>query len=195
MFSVNIDKLVATTPAQEKAYKELCNRVLAKGRKYKTLAVIGESGYALRLAAAIVDAGNKVLFVDADVTTPVFMGKYRLGKNLEGLCEYLDGTQDDDKIRCLTNRIDLNIIFSGESSRQTLSRNDEDRLREFLDNNMDDYDYIILEAGKSAEVARNCRASLVLIDDSEYNPRDAREKIEFYDNEGCLVLGVVITNV
>ena len=45
MFSVNIDKLVATTPAQEKAYKELCNRVLAKGRKYKTLAVIGESGY------------------------------------------------------------------------------------------------------------------------------------------------------
>ena len=46
MFSVNIDKLVATTPAQEKAYKELCNRVLAKGRKYKTLAVIGESGYA-----------------------------------------------------------------------------------------------------------------------------------------------------
>ncbi|MCI6021572.1 MAG: hypothetical protein PUD90_10275 [Clostridia bacterium] len=195
MFSVNIDKLVATTPAQEKAYKELCNRVLAKGRKYKTLAVIGESGYALRLAAAIVDAGNKVLFVDADVTTPVFMGKYRLGKNLEGLCEYLDGTQDDDKIRCLTNRSDLNIIFSGESSRQTLSRNDEDRLREFLDNNMDDYDYIILEAGKSAEVARNCRASLVLIDDSEYNPRDAREKIEFYDNEGCLVLGVVITNV
>lgn len=195
MFSVNIDKLVATTPAQEKAYKELCNRVLAKGRKYKTLAVIGESGYALRLAAAIVDAGNKVLFVDADVTTPVFMGKYRLGKNLEGLCEYLDGTQDDDKIRCLTNRSDLNIIFSGESSRQTLSQNDEDRLREFLDNNMDDYDYIILEAGKSAEVARNCRASLVLIDDSEYNPRDAREKIEFYDNEGCLVLGVVITNV
>ena len=195
MFIVNIDKLVATTPAQEKAYKELCNRVLAKGRKYKTLAVIGESGYALRLAAAIVDAGNKVLFVDADVTTPVFMGKYRLGKNLEGLCEYLDGTQDDDKIRCLTNRSDLNIIFSGESSRQTLSQNDEDRLREFLDNNMDDYDYIILEAGKSAEVARNCRASLVLIDDSEYNPRDAREKIEFYDNEGCLVLGVVITNV
>ena len=143
MFSVNIDKLVATTPAQEKAYKELCNRVLAKGRKYKTLAVIGESGYALRLAAAIVDAGNKVLFVDADVTTPVFMGKYRLGKNLEGLCEYLDGTQDDDKIRCLTNRSDLNIIFSGESSRQTLSQNDEDRLRKFLDDNMDDYDYII----------------------------------------------------
>ena len=99
MFSVNIDKLVATTPAQEKAYKELCNRVLAKGRKYKPLAVIGESGYALRFAAAIVDAGNKVLFVDADVTTPVFMGKYRLGKNLEGLCEYLDGTQDDDKLR------------------------------------------------------------------------------------------------
>lgn len=194
MFSVNIDKLVATTPAQEKAYKELCNRVLAKGRKYKTLAVIGESGYALRLAAAIVDAGNKVLFVDADVTTPVFMGKYRLGKNLEGLCEYLDGTQDDDKIRCLTNRSDLNIIFSGESSRQTLSQSDEDRLRKFLDDNMDDYDYIILEAGKSAEVARNCRASLVLIDDSEYSPRDAREKIEFYDNDGCLVLGVVITN-
>ena len=64
--------------------------MLAKGRKYKTLAVVGDSGYALKLADTIVEAGNKVLFIDADITTPVFMGKYRLGKNLEGLCEYLD---------------------------------------------------------------------------------------------------------
>lgn len=194
MFSVNIDKLVSLTPEQDKAYKELCNRILAKGRKYKTLAVIGDSGYALKLAAAIVDAGNKVLFIDADVTTPVFMGKYRLGKNLEGLCEYLDGTQDDSKIMCLTNRSDLNIIFSGETSRQTLTQKDEDRLKQLLDDNIDDYDYIILEAGKSAQVARNCLSSVILVDAASYNSRQVRDKVEAYDNEGCLVLGVVLIN-
>lgn len=194
MFSVNIDKLVTSSPAQDRAYKELCNRVLAKGRKYKTLAVVGDSGHALKLADAIVEAGNKVLFIDADVTTPVFMGKYRLGKNLEGLCEYLDGTQDDTKILCLTNKSDLNVIFSGEASRQNLTEAEENKLRQLLEDNADDYDYIILEAGKSAAVARNCTATIMLIDDSSYNPKAVREKIEAYDNEGCLVMGVVLIN-
>lgn len=194
MFSVNIDKLITTTPAQDRAYKELCNRVLAKGRKYKTIAVIGDSGYALKLADAIVEAGNKVLFVDADLTTPVFMGKYRLGKNLEGLSEYLDNTQNSSKVLCLTNKRDLNIVFSGEATRQNLTAAEEEKLKEFLDDNIDDYDYIILEAGKSVEVARNCTATIMLLDNASYSPRSAREKIEAYDNEGCLVLGVVLIN-
>lgn len=194
MFSVNIDKLITTTPAQDRAYKELCNRVLAKGRKYKTIAVIGDSGYALKLADAIVEAGNKVLFVDADLTTPVFMGKYRLGKNLEGLSEYLDNTQNSSKVLCLTNKSDLNIVFSGEATRQNLTAAEEEKLKEFLDDNIDDYDYIILEAGKSVEVARNCTATIMLLDNASYSPRSAREKIEAYDNEGCLVLGVVLIN-
>lgn len=194
MFSVNIDKLITTTPAQDRAYKELCNRVLAKGRKYKTIAVIGDSGYALKLADAIVEAGNKVLFVDADLTTPVFMGKYRLGKNLEGLSEYLDNMQNSSKVLCLTNKSDLNIVFSGEATRQNLTAAEEEKLKEFLDDNIDDYDYIILEAGKSVEVARNCTATIMLLDNASYSPRSAREKIEAYDNEGCLVLGVVLIN-
>lgn len=194
MFSVNIDKLITTTPAQDRAYKELCNRVLAKGRKYKTIAIAGDSGYALKLADAIVEAGNKVLFVDADLTTPVFMGKYRLGKNLEGLSEYLDGAQSGSKMLCLTNKSDLNIVFSGEASRQNLTAAEEERLREFLDDNIDDYDYIILEAGKSVEVARNCTATIMLLDNDSYSTKSAREKIEAYDNEGCLVLGVVLIN-
>ena len=194
MFSVNIDKLITTTPAQDRAYKELCNRVLAKGRKYKTIAVIGDSGYALKLADAIVEAGDKVLFVDADLTTPVFMGKYRLGKNLEGLSEYLDNMQNSSKVLCLTNKSDLNIVFSGEATRQNLTAAEEEKLKEFLDDNIDDYDYIILEAGKSVEVARNCTATIMLLDNASYSPRSAREKIEAYDNEGCLVLGVVLIN-
>ena len=194
MFSVNIDKLITTTPAQDRAYKELCNRVLAKGRKYKTIAVIGDSGYALKLADAIVEAGNKVLFVDADLTTPVFMGKYRPGKNLEGLSEYLDNMQNSSKVLCLTNKSDLNIVFSGEATRQNLTAAEEEKLKEFLDDNIDDYDYIILEAGKSVEVARNCTATIMLLDNASYSPRSAREKIEAYDNEGCLVLGVVLIN-
>ena len=194
MFSVNIDKLITTTPAQDRAYKELCNRVLAKGRKYKTIAVIGDSGYALKLADAIVEAGNKVLFVDADLTTPVFMGKYRLGKNLEGLSEYLDNMQNSSKVLCLTNKSDLNIVVSGEATRQNLTAAEEEKLKEFLDDNIDDYDYIILEAGKSVEVARNCTATIMLLDNASYSPRSAREKIEAYDNEGCLVLGVVLIN-
>ena len=122
------------------------------------------------------------------------MGKYRLGKNLEGLSEYLDNMQNSSKVLCLTNKSDLNIVFSGEATRQNLTAAEEEKLKEFLDDNIDDYDYIILEAGKSVEVARNCTATIMLLDNASYSPRSAREKIEAYDNEGCLVLGVVLIN-
>lgn len=194
MFSVNIDKLISTTEEQDKAYGELCATIIKKGDKYKTLAVIGENGYGLKIAAKLMEAGKRVLFIDADVTTPVFMGKYRLGKNLEGLCEYIDEIEDDIKLVCMTNHSNLNIIFSGEATRQRLSESDEKKLRQLLDNNMGDYDYIVLEAGNSAEVGRNCLASILLLDAASYDPKSARDQVEIYDNEGCLVLGVVLIN-
>jgi MinD-like ATPase involved in chromosome partitioning or flagellar assembly len=194
MFSVNIDKLIAISPEQDKAYGELCENIIKKGDKYKTLAVIGENVHAFRIAAKFMKMDKKVLFIDADVTTPLFMGKYRLGKNLEGLCEYLDDVEDDRKLLCMTNYSNLSIMFAGEASRQRLSESDEVKLRRLLDGNMADYDYIVLEAGKSAEVGRNCLASIVLIDAASYDTKSARDLVEVYDNEGCLVLGVALVN-
>ena len=84
--------------------------------------------------------------------------------------------------------------FSGEASRQNLTAAEEKKLRQLLEDNADDYDYIILEAGRNVAVARNCTATIMLVDDSSYNPKTVSEKIEAYDNEGCLVLGVVLLN-
>lgn len=194
MFSVNIDKLIASSDEQQQAYKELGSTIISRGNRYKTIAILGENGYAIRLAAAMADAGKKVLFVDADLTTPVFMGKYRLGKNLEGLCEYIDNDKDINKIICLTNKNDFKIIFSGEASRETFSEGEENKFKRFLEDAQHDFDYVILEAGESVEIARNCYASIVLMDADEYSTDTARKLVEKYDDAGCLVLGVTIIN-
>ena len=33
--------------------------------------------------------GEKVLFIDADIMSEIFLGKYKLGKNLKGVADFL----------------------------------------------------------------------------------------------------------
>ena len=35
------------------------------------------------------EKGNKVLFVDGDIRTDVFLGKYKLGKSAKGVLDYI----------------------------------------------------------------------------------------------------------
>lgn len=194
MFSVNIDKLIVASDDQKAAYRKLADNLLMKGRKYKSVALIGTNGFGLRLAVTLSEDDNKVLFVDGDMSTSIFMGKYRLGKNLQGISECLDGTQVLEKVACITNYPNLKMVFSGDKVKTHLTEMEERKLRKLIENCEGEYDYVIVEAGNNVDVARNCLSSIALIQNDNYSPEYARKIIEEYDNEGCLVLGVTIIN-
>lgn len=200
MFSINIDKIVAMSPAQEAAYSDLCNQILAKGRKYKAIAVTGEVGYAFRLAESIRAAGNKVLYIDGDISTPVFMRKYKLGKDLKGLSNFLDGEQDSDSILCVTNKSDLNVIFSGSScdgiiAGQGSSYEAAEEMAVLLDDYRDEYHYIIVEVAEDTMLASKCDGTILVMDHAEYSAKVVKEKVADLDRQGCTVLGVTLVNV
>ena len=195
MFSVNIDKLVSMTPKEETAYQELCNRILAKGRKFKTIAVIGENGIALKLADTIRKSENNVLFIDADFSTSVFMNKYKLGKNLKGISDYFAGSELPDKIICVTNKEDINVVFTGDVDNYSVLEQNEIAFCRLMDLYKNDYDYIILEVGNDVDVAKQCDGALLIMNNGDYSQKRAKKQVDGLSSEGCLILGVVVNNV
>jgi len=195
LFSVNIDKLVSMTPKEETAYQELCNRVLAKGRKFKTIAVIGENGIAIKLAETIRKSENNVLFIDADFSTSIFMNKYKLGKNLKGICDYLSGRELPDNLICVTNKEDMNVVFTGDVDTHSTLESYESAFCRLMNLYKNDYDYIILEVGNDIDIAKQCDGALLIINNDDYSQKKAKKEVNGLSSEGCLILGVIVNNV
>lgn len=195
MFSVNIDKIIEMNQEEHNSYQELCNHVLAKGKKYKTVAVLGENGIAFKMASKIMNAGNKVLFIDADFSTLVFLGKYKLGKNLKGICDYLNGNELPDKLICLTNKDNMQVVFSGDVETYALLGPNYTAFNKLMNLYKQKYDYIILEAGDNRDIASRCDGTILIMDAVDYSEKKAKKEVEKLSNQNCLVLGVILNDI
>mgnify|MGYP002707053371 FL=1 len=80
MFSVNIDKIVNMTDNERKCYEELVQTLKSELGTSKCLAVTKDGLSAFKIAYSFVATGEKVLFIDADIMSEIFLGKYKLGK-------------------------------------------------------------------------------------------------------------------
>lgn len=85
MFSVNIDKIVDMTDNERKCYEELVKTLKSELGTSKCLAVTKDGLSAFKIAYSFVATGEKVLFIDADIMSEIFLGKYKLGKILKVL--------------------------------------------------------------------------------------------------------------
>ena len=113
MYSVNIDKLMDIDSEKKESLVQIAHNITEALSSGKSVAVIGGKVDTFRIAYSIMEAGNKVLFVDGDITSDVFLGKYKLGKNARGVMDYLKNPDEDYELVCVTNHKELDIIFTG----------------------------------------------------------------------------------
>ena len=95
MYSVNIDKLMDIDSEKKESLVQIAHNITEALSSGKSVAVIGGKVDTFRIAYSIMEAGNKVLFVDGDITSDVFLGKYKLGKNARGVMDYLKNPDED----------------------------------------------------------------------------------------------------
>lgn len=193
MFNVNIDKLVEMDAREKSQYAEICNNVLAKGRKYKTIAVLYDALFAFKLAETIMEAKNTVLFIDADYSNSIFLSKYKLGKDLKGVCEFLDGTQKPADIICSTSKGDLDIVFTGDPEKRKRLLGEDASFRRLLDTYCEQYEYVIIST-PSTEVARLCDGTIDIMENDNYSERKAKKEVSKLDSDGCKVMGVIVAD-
>lgn len=192
MFSVNIDKLVHMTPAESISFTDAAGAVLAKCEaQCRTVAVTGDGVSAFKLAYAISQKGKRVLFVDGDVKSEIFLLKYRLGKNLRGFTDYLanEGTIKD--LICVTNCDSVDIMFTGDTDKAGDISAYTGSVVHMLAEALDVYDYVVVLADES-KIAACCGGTVIIMKRSEYSEEAADDLTnELYD-AGCYVMGVII---
>lgn len=55
---------------------------------------------AFKIAYSFVATGEKVLFIDADIMSEIFLGKYKLGKNLKGVADFMRNPEKQNDLIC-----------------------------------------------------------------------------------------------
>lgn len=161
----------------------------------------GKSTVSQSLAAAIAESGKKVLLIDADMRNSVFLGKYQITKEVQGLSHYLSGQAKMKDIICRSNESDLYVIFSGPFPPNPTELLGSERFAALIQEGRKIFDYIIIDTpplGRvidSAVIAKNCDAAVLVIAANTTSYKFARSvKEQLYKSE-CKILGVVMNKM
>lgn len=197
MFNVNTDKLISMTVTEKNSYQEIADTFISQyGKECPSLALIGGGLKSFKLASVIVEMDYRVLFIDADLSSDVFLGKYRLGKNILGITDYMKHYKQDygmlEEMICRTNYEKLDIVFTGETDNAGITAEEELMMVDILEKYKQNYDFIIVDSEEDGNAAKYCDGTLVIIDEADYIESDVQNLVDELDENGCKVLGVII---
>lgn len=193
MFSVNVDKLIKMTPEESISYAVTAEAVLKKIEGWcRTIGVVGGAVCSFKLASALMEKGRRVLFIDADTSEDVFLNKYRLGKDLKGFTDYLRGTETADRLVCVTNRAQLDIIFTGSLDHFKEKQLPAEKIPQLFAESLDTYDLIVVRSDEDGTVAAYCDGTILFMEASAYSETAGEVKVDALNEKGCLVLGVIV---
>ena len=161
MYSVNIDKLMDIDSEKKESLVQIAHNITEALSSGKSVAVIGGKVDTFRIAYSIMEAGNKVLFVDGDITSDVFLGKYKLGKNARGVMDYLKNPDEDYELVCVTNHKELDIIFTGITEDGIVTQEEKEAFRKLLDKYNQNYDYIVVDSDDTGILAEYCAGTVI----------------------------------
>ena len=143
MYSVNVDKLVKTSETQAESLLEITDNIIEGLGNHKAFAVLGGKVDTFKIAYNIMEKGNKVLFVDGDIRTDVFLGKYKLGKSAKGVLDYIKRPEKNEEIVCVTNHKNLSLIFTGINEDGVVTDDEIMIFKSLIDKYSKEYDYIV----------------------------------------------------
>ena len=193
MFSVNVDKLTGMTESEHHSYSDTVDAIIKEcDKNYRIIATHGEPLMAFKLASVIHEKGKKVIFVDADVSEEIFLAKYKLGKNLKGVADFLKKPSQMYDLICKTNNPQLDIIFTGVLDDGVISEDEESMMKQFIDMYSDRYDRIVLSSDVDGRIAKYCDGTVIMYEESEFGELSAENYVDELENNKCNVLGVVI---
>lgn len=194
MFSANINKILKMTNTESECFKKVAESVINKlHTEDKLFAIIGGGVDSIKLAYSLMQYRKKILFVDADTDTDVFVSKYKLGKNLAGFADYISGDlKVEEESRCATNIEGFDIVFTGNCDFLEYTDETNTRIKEYLEKKAQEYDLVVVLSDEEGEAASKCDATVVMIDKEQYGEVSSQVRVKNLDEKGCLVLGVII---
>lgn len=192
----------------EEAIKTLRTNLQFCGKDIKTVLITscypdeGKSDIAFHLAGELGKAGERVLLLDADIRKSVYLVRYMVTADVNGLSQYLSGQiKNPADIIYQTNYQKMDIIFSGPPAPNPSELLGQPLFKKLLEQLRQYYDYIIVDtppAGSlidAAVVGSVCDGALIVIESGKTSYKLEQKTKQQLEKSGCRVLGAVLNKV
>ena len=191
------------------AVNTICSSITFAGKKFRKIAVTsgeagnGKSFVALRIAQEMARRGKRTLLIDADLRKSVLVVKYNIELPGEkyGLAHYLSGQCRLENAVYQTNIPNFSFIPVGRNVKTPLPLLSSDDFAQMLDKLSANYDYILIDTPPigividSAEIARKCDGSLLVLEYNVSTIRSLRDIQKQVEQTGKPILGCVINKI
>lgn len=191
----------------KESFNSLRANVLFMRKDVKTIVLTsclaneGKSSVCFDLCRSLAEAGKRVLLIDADLRKSVMATRYTEEKGVNGLSHVLSGQVAAKDAIYPTNVTSLDIVFSGPYPPNPTELVGSPAFKEFLDEQRDAYDYIIVDAPPlglvvdAAVMASACDGSILVISVGHVKYRLAQQVKAQLERSGKSVLGVVLNQI
>lgn len=207
METLDINKVIKLDFLSSEAYKTLRSNIQFCGDEIKVIGFTscipneGKSSVSLNLALSMVEAGEKVIFIDGDLRKSVLMGRYKIEKPLKGLTHYLSGISKLEEIIYQDYLENLNMIFSGPVPPNPSELLGGKKFSELIEQFRNTYDYIIIDTPPlgsvidSAVIAKLCDGMILIVESNAISYKFAQKVKGQLEKTGCKILGAVLNKV
>ncbi len=191
----------------EEAIKILRTNVLFSSKQVKVILLTscypneGKSDLAFHLAAEMGKAGKKVLLLDADIRKSIYLRRYSVNQNVQGLSQYLSGQVDRQWITYHTNYQNMDMIFAGPLAPNPSELLGDQSFDELLEEKKAEYDYILIDTPPigtmidAAVVGEKSDGAILVIESDMVSYKVAQRAKEQLERSGCRILGAVLNKV
>lgn len=192
----------------EEALKTLRTNLQFCGKEIKAVLLTscfpdeGKSDIAFHLAAELGKAGKRVLLLDADIRKSVYLARYMVTAEVNGLSQFLSGQiKSLEKIVYPTNHAGMDIIFSGPPAPNPSELLGQPLFKEMLSALRRQYDYILVDTPPmgsmidAAVAGQACDGALLVVESGKANYKTAQKVKNQLEKSGCHVLGAVLNKV
>ena len=161
----------------------------------------GKSDVSFALAESLAQIGKKTLLIDADIRKSVLFTRYQIGKEVNGLSQYLSGQKRLEEILYQTDRENLSVIFAGPYSPNPAELLEEELCGRMFEALRASYDYIIVDTPPMANLidgaitARHCDGVVIVVESGAVSYRLEQRVKGQLEKTGCRILGVVLNKV
>lgn len=207
MQTITINKSDTMDFHGKEAYKALRTNIEFAGEDIKVISVTscmpneGKSSVTMNLALSLAEAGNSVLFVDADMRKSILQGRYKIKNAKRGLSHFLSGQSSMEEVVSVTNVEKFHMVIAGPVPPNPSELLQSKRFKGFIENMRSIYNYIIIDCPPLGSVVDGLIAGKIsdgvaLVVASEQISYKFAQKIKKQlEMAECRILGVILNKV
>ena len=192
----------------KEALKTLRANLQFSGKNNKVILVTscleneGKSDISFHLAVELANAGKRVLLIDFDTTRSVYVRKYGIEGQTNGLSQYLSGQIEDiSSVVYRTNYPGMHMILAGPSAPNPSELLGDKSFEHLIMGARNTYEYVIIDTAPlgtiidAAVVGQSCDGAVLVIENGAISYRLAQRVKQQLAASGCKVLGAVLNKV